>query len=148
MKQSTESCEMDRAGAIEFLKSKGYSRRISAKLVDIALLEKSDSAFSYALKHALDRSGKGISKAWVGLGGPDFKTSARSTQAKLAVHHEMSQENIASGMDKDAASKKAMQDLQLPEGQKRLKSKIKEIKDKQLHWTRVRQGRIEDVHRH
>ena len=45
---------MDRAGAIEFLKSKGYSRRISAKLVDIALLEKSDSAFSYALKHALE----------------------------------------------------------------------------------------------
>lgn len=45
---------MDRAGAIDFLKSRGYSRRLSAKLVDIALLEKSDSVFQLALKQALE----------------------------------------------------------------------------------------------
>lgn len=45
---------MDRAGAIDFLKGKGYSRRLSAKLVDIAMLEKSDSVFQQALKQALE----------------------------------------------------------------------------------------------
>ncbi len=48
---------MDKREAVEFLhKSKGYSRRMSAKLVDLAFLEKSNSVFALAMNQALEKA--------------------------------------------------------------------------------------------
>jgi hypothetical protein len=48
---------MDRKEATEFLhKSMGYSRRMSAKLVDIALLQKSNSVIAFALREAIEKA--------------------------------------------------------------------------------------------
>lgn len=50
---------MDRREAIDFLHGQGYSRRISAKLVDIALMEK-DNPFMNAVRNAVE---KGLKKS-------------------------------------------------------------------------------------
>ena len=48
---------MTRKEAVEFLhKSKGYSRRMSAKLVDIALLEKDNHVIADALHEAIQKA--------------------------------------------------------------------------------------------
>lgn len=47
---------MNRKGAIDFLHRRGYSRRISAKLADIAVLAKSSKPFEFALKIALEKA--------------------------------------------------------------------------------------------
>jgi hypothetical protein len=46
---------MDRREAIDFLHKSGYSRRISAKLVDIAMMEK-DKPFIAAIKKAVEKN--------------------------------------------------------------------------------------------
>lgn len=46
---------MDRREAINFLhKSRGYSRRMSAKLVDFAIKEKEDGPFASAIRKAIE----------------------------------------------------------------------------------------------
>ncbi len=50
---------MDKKEAIEYLhESKGYSRRMSAKLVDLAFLEKSNSVIAFALREAIEKGKK------------------------------------------------------------------------------------------
>jgi len=47
---------MTRKEAVDYLhKKSGYSRRISAKLADVALLSKSNRTFEVAIKEALER---------------------------------------------------------------------------------------------
>ena len=49
---------MIRKEVVEYLHDVGYSRRLSAKLADIALLVKSDRPFEFALRVALEKSKK------------------------------------------------------------------------------------------
>jgi len=46
---------MTREEAIIYLRKSGYSRRISSKLADIALLQKTNNAFANAVRKALER---------------------------------------------------------------------------------------------
>lgn len=49
---------MKRDEAVDYLRKNGYSRRLSAKLVDIALLAKTNSVFGNAIKTALEKAKK------------------------------------------------------------------------------------------
>ena len=42
--------------SIDYLHNKGYSRRMSAKLADIALLKKSNKTFEIAIQEALEKA--------------------------------------------------------------------------------------------
>jgi|GEM_PF-3530238 hypothetical protein len=47
---------MKRDEAIAYLRGQNYSRRLSAKLADIALLRKTNSIFADAIKSALEKA--------------------------------------------------------------------------------------------
>jgi hypothetical protein len=47
---------LTRTQAAEFLHNKGYSRRISAKLADIAFITKGNTVFEQAVKDALEKA--------------------------------------------------------------------------------------------
>jgi len=48
--------ELTRTQAVDLLHTKGYSRRLSAKLADIALLAKSNKTFEVAIREAVEKA--------------------------------------------------------------------------------------------
>jgi len=48
--------ELNRNQAVDLLHTKGYSRRMSAKLADIALLKKSNRVFELAVREAVEKA--------------------------------------------------------------------------------------------
>jgi hypothetical protein len=72
--------------------------------------------------------GEPISSKNIGIIGTHHKVEGRQTLASLEIHKEFMDKYILEGMNKEEASKKALDDVRSPEGQKKIKAKIKEIK--------------------
>jgi hypothetical protein len=76
--------------------------------------------------------GEPISSKNIGIIGTHHKVEGRQTLASLEIHKEFMDKYISEGISKEEASKKALDDVRSPEGQKKIKDKIKEIMSRKI----------------